>query len=321
MTWTRREVLQLAAGASLAAMTTLPGTLAKAAPMPNAPAPSRHGGPFRYCLNTSTIRGQKLGIVQEIEITAKAGYDGIEPWFNELDEYVKNGGTLSDLRKRIADHGLTVESAIGFAAFLHEDEGERKKGLDEAKRCMDIVRQIGGERIAAPPVGVTDKTGLDPYVLAERYGKLCALGQEMGVLPQLELWGFSKTLCRLGEVAFTGTEAAHPFACYLLDVYHIFKGGSQFGGLAMFPGNKMFNFHINDYPGDPPRATIADKNRVYPGDGIAPMTDILKMLHTNGYRGALSLELFNESYWKQDAFEVARTGFEKTRACVAKAFG
>jgi hypothetical protein len=30
----------------------------------------------------------------------------------------------------------------------------------------------------------------------------------------------------------------------------------------------------------------------------------------------LSLELFNETYWKQDALEVARTGLEKMRAVV-----
>jgi sugar phosphate isomerase/epimerase len=38
-----------------------------------------------------------------------------------------------------------------------------------------------------------------------------------------------------------------------------------------------------------------------------------------GYRGYLSLELFNREYWKQDAFQVAKTGLEKTRAAVRKA--
>ena len=34
---------------------------------------------FSYRFNTSTIRGQKIKLVDEIEIVAKAGYDGIEP--------------------------------------------------------------------------------------------------------------------------------------------------------------------------------------------------------------------------------------------------
>ena len=64
--------------------------------------------PFRYCLNTSTIRGQDLSLVEKVEIAAKAGYGGIEPWINEIGAHVAGGGRLADLRKRIADLGLTV---------------------------------------------------------------------------------------------------------------------------------------------------------------------------------------------------------------------
>ena len=70
---------------------------------------------FRYCLNTATIRGQKLGIAREVEIAAAAGYTGIEPWVGDVEKYRDAGGSLPDLRKKIADAGLTVESAIGFA--------------------------------------------------------------------------------------------------------------------------------------------------------------------------------------------------------------
>ncbi len=281
--------------------------------------------PFRHCLNTSTIfecqyKGKKIDILGQVEVASKAGYTCIEPWIRDLDAYVASGGSLSDLRKRIADAGLTVESAIGFAAFLAEDDNERQKGLEEAKRCMGLVREIGGTRIAAPPVGVTEKTGLDPLKLAMRYRALCELGQKEGILPQLELWGFAKTLARMGEVAFVGIEAAHPSACILLDVYHIFKGGSDFEGLAMFAGSRMHNFHINDYPANPPRETITDAHRVFPGDGVAPLGKIFRTLRDVGYRGVLSLELFNQDYWKQDPLEVAKTGLEKTKAVIAKAF-
>ena len=309
---------------SVAVVATGAAATGKAAGAADAKPVSAGGDPFRYCLNTSTIskcqyQGKQVDAVSEVEIAAKAGYTGIEPWIRSLDAYTKSGGSLTDLRKRIADAGLTVESAIGFAAFLHEDEAERKKGLEEAKRCMGIVREIGGERLAAPPVGVTDKTGLDLFQLSERYRALCEVGQQEGVYPQLELWGFSKTLARLGEAAFVGIEAAHPRACFLLDIYHIYKGGSAFEGLNMFAGRRMYNFHVNDYPADPPRASINDAARVYCGDGVAPLTDIFRTLRDGGYRGALSLELFNPNYWKQDGLEVAKTGLEKTKAAVAKA--
>jgi sugar phosphate isomerase/epimerase len=285
-----------------------------------APAHAADSTPgFRYCLNTSTIRGQNVGVAAEVEIAARAGFDGIEPWIRELDEYVRQGGSLPDLRKRIADAGLTVESAIAFAAFLHEDEHERRKGLEEAKRSMDLVLAIGGTRLAAPPVGVTDRTGLDLFKLAERYRALCELGQRMGVVPQLELWGFSKTLSRLGEVSFVGIEAAHPAACFLLDIYNIYKGGSDFSGLGFFPAERMFCLHVNDYPALPPREEIKDADRVYPGDGVAPNREIYRTLRDIGFRGALSLELFNRDYWQQDALLVAQTGLRKMKDTVAKA--
>src|SRR4029453_7452015 len=72
--------------------------------------------PFGYCLHTSTIRGNKLDIVGVVNAASKAGFHAIEPWIMELDAYAK-GGTLKDLGKRIADAGLTVESAIAFNSF------------------------------------------------------------------------------------------------------------------------------------------------------------------------------------------------------------
>src|SRR5205823_13051269 len=78
--------------------------------------------PFGYCLNTSTIRGQKLSIVEVVEIAARAGYSGLEPWVNEIDQYVKTGGSLKDLSKRLQDRGLSVESAIAFPTWIVDDE-------------------------------------------------------------------------------------------------------------------------------------------------------------------------------------------------------
>jgi 2-keto-myo-inositol isomerase len=78
--------------------------------------------PFGYCLNTSTIREKKIGIVAELEIAAKVGYSAVEPWMRQLEEYVAGGGSLKDLGKRIRDLGLTIESAIGFAQWIVDDD-------------------------------------------------------------------------------------------------------------------------------------------------------------------------------------------------------
>ncbi len=78
-----------------------------------------------------------------------------------------------------------------------------------------MIRDLGGTRIAAPPIGAHDVAGPALPVIAERYRALLELGQEIGVAPQLELWGFSKSISKLGELAFIATAAEHPLACVL----------------------------------------------------------------------------------------------------------
>src|SRR4029077_15835216 len=110
----------------------------------------------------------------------------------------------------------------------------------------------------------------------------------------------------------------HPKACVLPDVYHLYKGGSGFQGLKLLSGTAVQVFHMNDYPAEPSRETISDAHRVYPGDGVAPLREMLRDLRQAGFNGYLSLELFNRDYWKRDALAVAKTGIEKMKIVVAQ---
>lgn len=267
---------------------------------------------FRYSLNTSTISGQKLPLVQEVEIAAKAGYDGIEPWIRELDAYVKGGGTLKDLGKMIADKGLFVASAIGFFEWAVDDGARRAKGLAEARRNMEMVAQIGGRHIAAPAFGA-DKVSIPPEKAAERFDALAELGAQNGVVPLLEVWGFSKTVRSLEEAQLVARARGKRKTYLLLDVYHLYKGGSDSSGIKKLQGSLLPCFHMNDYPASPTQEKIDDSDRVYPGDGVAPLKQLFQDLRAIGFSGALSLELFNREYWKQDALTVAKTGLQKMR--------
>lgn len=276
-------------------------------------------GSFPLCLNMSTIRGQELNAAEEIEIAGKAGYDGIEPWFRKINAYVEGGGSLKDLKKRIDDHGLTVESAIGFAAWVVNDPEQRAAGLEEAKRDMDTIAQLGGTRIAAPPAGVGKDEVVSLDDAADRYRALLELGDEMGVVPQVEMWGGNPTIGTVEKALYVAIRAGHPKACFLGDVYHTYKGGSSYESILLMGPGAMQAYHMNDYPADPPRETIKDADRVFPGDGIAPITDILRNFKAVGAYPALSLELFNPAYWEMPALECAKVGLEKMKAAVAAA--
>lgn len=290
-----------------------------AAGVPYATASESEEKKFKLCLNMSTIRGQELDAAEEIEIAGNAGYDSIEPWFRRINEYTEKGGKLSELKKRIDDHGLTVESAIGFAKWIVNDPDARGAGLEEAKRDMDTIAQLGGKRIAAPPAGAGKDDHISLDQAAERYRALLDLGSEMGVVPQIEMWGGHPIIGTVEKAVYIAVRAGHPDACFLGDVYHTYKGGSSFDSILMMGPHALQAYHMNDYPADPPRDTIKDADRVFPGDGIAPIVDILKKFQEVGAYPALSLELFNNSYWEMPALECAKTGLEKMKAVVAEA--
>ncbi len=282
-------------------------------------APALKASPFKFCLNTSTIREQKLTIEQEIDLAAKAGYQAIEPWLNKLTAYQGGGGSLKDLRKRLDDQGVKVESAIGFATWIVDDEGVRNLGFEQAKKDMDLLAQIGAVRIAAPPSGVKPGQTIDLQRAAERYRKLLELGDQTGVVPELEFWGPSTAIGRLSTALYIAMEAAHPKACVLGDFYHMYKGGTSVDSLRLIGPATMPVVHCNDYPASPGRDKISDADRVYPGDGVAPLVDMLRILRGNGAETVLSLELFNREYWKQDAEVVVRTGMARMRRLVEAA--
>jgi len=301
----RRELFK-----ALGVTTVLPflSHISEAAP-PAKPATS-----FTYCLNMATIRGHNLGFVKELETASKAGFKSVEIWMDSLQTYLRNGGTLKDAKGRLDDLGIKVENAIGFAKWIADDDTERSKGLEQMQHEMEMLAQIGCKRTAAPPAGATDTALIDLKRVAERYRAILDVGMKTGVVPQLEMWGFSKNLSRVSDVVYAALETAHPSAKVLLDVFHLYKGGSPIATLPLISSTAVEILHVNDYPANLPASAITDADRIFPGDGVAPVRSILQVLKNPKTPLVISLEVFNKKYYAADALEVAKTGLAKMKA-------
>lgn len=273
--------------------------------------------PFGLCMNTSTLRPFELGVVEQIEVTAEAGFTAIEPWVRDVVAYRDAGGSVADLQRRISDAGLAVAGAIAFPKWADPDPDVRAASLGEARREMELMAELGGSSYASPPFGVAAETTLDE--LAEWFRPLAAVGRETGVKPILEFWGMAPRLSTLAEAVYVAAASGIADIQVLVDVYHLYKGGSGHATVGILNGDAIGIVHLNDYPADPPRETIADKDRVFPGDGIAPMDQFLQDIFAAGYRGFLSLELFNADYGDRTPAQVAGEGFAKTRDAVRHA--
>ena len=304
-----RRNLLFAGGA--AAMASFTGSIAA--------AETSRRTPMRPCLNFGTLNNFNLPLTEEIDIAAKAGYKGVEPWISKVQRHVEEGGKLTDIKKRISDHGLSVEGLVAFFSWAVDDDARRAAGIEQMKKEMDLAQQIGAECIAATASGITNTRIDDLRTLGDRYRTILEIGDGMGVRPILEIWGAVRSLNSLSDAIAIAVWSAHPKAGLLLDVYHMYRGGTPFEGLALLNGKAIAMFHVNDYPADPPRERAQDRDRIYCGDGIAPLPMIFKTLREIGYEGALSFEVFNPTYREtNDPLLVAKTGLEKLNAILGR---
>lgn len=275
--------------------------------------------PFRISLNTSTISAYNLTVDKQIDMVADAGFDGIELWMRDINAYVESGGTTAELRKKLEAGNLVLEDMIAFAAWCSDDPKVRKKALDQIREEMIITAELGGKYIAAPILGLKslDAQKFDEYT--NRYKAVLELEKETGVIPLIELWG-TGALHKLSDCAQIVISSGHPKATMLLDFYHLYRGGNDWGSLDHLNGKKIPLFHMNDYPANPARELLTDADRVLPGEGVCPFDILLPKLYDAGFRGGLAVELFNKGYWdSMDAETMLRVSYEKTFQTVEKA--
>ncbi|HRI88539.1 MAG TPA: sugar phosphate isomerase/epimerase [Candidatus Hydrogenedentes bacterium] len=279
--------------------------------------------PWPVVLNASTIRKSPAAdptpALEKIRVAAEAGYDGIELWMNDLEELEKGGNKLSDVAKEIKDRGLFVPNVIGLWDGMPATQEEWEKSLTVTRDRMRMVSEVGSLHVAALPF--PDRENFDLAWATDRYRDLLRIGRDdYDIKVTMEFIGFLKGLNRLGEACCIAIDSDEPSATVLPDTFHLFRGGSGFNGIRHLQPELISDFHWNDVPATPGQFELRDRDRVMPGDGILPLTQCLKDLYAIGYTGPLSLEIFNEEYWKLEPKETARIGLEKMLANIATAF-
>lgn len=265
---------------------------------------------FIYCLNTSTI--QPTPLLDKVRIAGQAGYQALEPWNDEINEYIDQGGSLADLKTALTDAGLIVASVIALRGWA-EVEGEAfAEVLEDCRKRMDQAAFLESPIIvASPPIGAVNLEQA-----TSRYAQLLHLGRQVGVKPAMEFLGFSDGVNTLSQALAIAEGTEDPEATVVADVFHLMRGPGSIDDLLTLSSDRLAIVHLNDLPATPPPREQADADRVMPGDGIADLPRVVAHLRSIGYQGPLSLELFNRDLWAQDPADVARRGLERLRGLV-----
>jgi len=103
-------------------------------------------------------------------------------------------------------------------------------------------------------------------------------------------------------------QAGQPNLGVMWDFFHYYKSEVPLDAIRAIPDDRLWLVHVDDSPAKP-AAELTDPDRVYPGQGEMPLATYFEILRERGYRGPLSVELFNKSYYERPVDEIARNAY------------
>ncbi|MFZ3078466.1 MAG: sugar phosphate isomerase/epimerase [Bellilinea sp.] len=246
-------------------------------------------------------------LVTDIEISAQAGFSGLEVWAEKVDHYLLDHSP-AELKALFARHSITplALDAIVFIGF----RGQEYPQIQARCRELSVIAQaIHCPTIVVVAGPLPDRVTSWDEVVTEYVSVLRDLGsiaEPYGVKLAFEFLGFGWTSVRTPRGAYEIIQKTGRANIGMsFDAAHFYGGGGLLDELDAIDPGRIFTFHLDDLD-DAPKEAFSDSIRILPGQGIIPLHAICARLEAIGYDGPCSIELFRPEYWQQDPFEVAR---------------
>jgi 4-hydroxyphenylpyruvate dioxygenase len=267
-------------------------------------------GKMTLAIHQNTSAG--AGYRESLEGWARAGIKHVELTAAHVDGFLKTD-SLAAARRVLTDLGLTPVSVACGVNGLWEPNPRRAALLDDFKKRCEMFGALGLTRIYSPTLTTAKFTPDDYKAGADNMREVGEIARQFGMTAMVEAVRSSTFISTLPTLLDTTRRAAHPNLVPLLDFYHFWSGLNKLEDLDLIRPREIGHVHFQDVP-DLPRELLDNTTRLIPGDGIAPLTRILRKLADKNYAGPLSVELFLPRFQKGDPYEVSREIRQKAEA-------
>jgi sugar phosphate isomerase/epimerase len=264
----------------------------------------------------SEITTVAASFADDVDAYRAAGVDAIGIWETKL------GDDVAD-RERVRESGLAVSHCVPAVPSILPLPLMEGPG-DPAERVEAICASV---RRLAPfePSCVLFLTGPgdDAATVREGVRRIAEAGERHGVRVALEpiqrefaqYWTIVSTL---DDAAALLDEAGASTAGLMFDTWHLWNDDELMEAIERHVG-RIAGVHVADWR-EPTRNT---NDRVFPGDGTAPLPAILGALDRAGYEGYYDVEIFSDtgldgSLWTLEPVDAARRASEKLKQVWAK---
>ncbi|MFD8394159.1 TIM barrel protein [Streptomyces sp. NPDC059680] len=240
-------------------------------------------------------------LTEKLAAAARAGFGGVEIFENDL---LACPLAPEEIRARCADLGLSIDLYQPMRDIEGVPDDVFVRNLRRARHKFELMNRLGADTVLVCSSVSPDAVD-DDVRAAGQLARLAGLAEEFGIRVAYEALAWGRHVNTYGHAWRIVEAADHPALGVCLDSFHILSRGSEpedLEGIADIPGEKIFFLQLADAPLLAMDVLQWSRHyRCFPGQGGFDVAGLLRRVLAAGYRGPLSLEVFNDVFRQADA--------------------
>ncbi|TBL71540.1 sugar phosphate isomerase/epimerase family protein [Paenibacillus thalictri] len=236
-------------------------------------------------------------IEQYIASASRYGFGAVDCSGKELEDWIAQEG-LEHASSYLQEHQVRI-GTIGLSAEWRQSEDKFREGLTRLTQDAAAAAALGCQSCTTYILPSTDSNAAHFMALATRRLRVCAdILEAYGIRLGLEfvgphhlrskwanpfIWDMSSTLDWIDTINKGNVGL-------LFDAYHWYTISGTKEDILKLNASQIVHAHINDAKAVP-ISEVLDNDRLYPGEGVIPLTDFLQGLQAIGYKGVISQEI------------------------------
>ena len=247
----------------------------------------------------------------KLAAASAAGFTGVELFEPDL---VTSPLSPGEIQKRTADLGLSVDLYQPFRDFEAVPANLLARNLRRAEAKLDVMSELGVDTVLVCS-NVSPDSADDDDLAAEQLHALAERAARRGLRIAYEALAWGRHVNDYRHSWDIVRTADHPALGLCLDSFHILSRRSDPAGIREVPADKLFFLQLADAPELAMDVLQWSRHyRCFPGQGAFDLPAFVEHVIRAGYRGPLSLEVFNDVFRQSDP---RRTAVDAMRSLLA----
>lgn len=249
-------------------------------------------------------------LVKRLEAAARAGFYGVEFFWKDCYD---SGIRMREIGNIARDLGLHIETLQPIRGYEGDKGSVREASEAAAMRLLEDALELGTNKVSICANEKDGASDIDEAVeeLREIADRADALGLSLGY----EALTWSNQIRDLAQAWEIVKRANRGNLGVVIDSFHIGARENSPELIHTIPADKIAILQLSNLAIEASGSWIEISRhfRSLPDVGHFPVAEVLRSTLSTGYRGPITIEIFNDEMRKSDPFQVAKDCHESVR--------